>query len=187
MLLFCIYVVSINNAQESQKSVVQQKVDDAYIEDAALIIPTLTDVMAYNDLREGITGQRKRLVLGDCLFLRSQGIGGLNICLLSFGGRNEVDFPCPLRNLTFGILFIAVDDSDVNGAFTDQEFIVNDVLHDVSHFLLTKSYTGVSQPHILTVEFVRIVKIAFAFHIPALALGKQKGIREMIQISFHCI
>ena len=65
MLLFCIYVVSINNAQESQKSVVQQKVDDAYIEDAALIIPTLTDVMAYNDLREGITGQRKRLVLGD--------------------------------------------------------------------------------------------------------------------------
>ena len=33
MLLFCIYVVSINNAQESQKSVVQKKVDDAYIED----------------------------------------------------------------------------------------------------------------------------------------------------------
>ena len=65
MLLFCIYVVSINNAQESQKSVVQQKVDDADIEDAALIIPTLTDVMAYNDFREGITGQRKRLVLGD--------------------------------------------------------------------------------------------------------------------------
>ena len=157
--------------------------------------------MAYNDLREGITGQRKRLVLGDCLFLRSQGIGGLNVCLLSSGGCNEVDFPCPLRNLTFGILFIAVDDSDVNGAFTDQEFIVDDIMlsahldddkldnifHDMSHLLLTKSYTGVSQPHILTVEFVRIVKIAFAFHIPALALGKQKGIREMIQISFHCI
>ena len=33
MLLFCIYVISINNAQESQKSVVQKKVDDAYIED----------------------------------------------------------------------------------------------------------------------------------------------------------
>ena len=33
LLLLCIYVVSINNAQESQKSVVQKKVDDAYIED----------------------------------------------------------------------------------------------------------------------------------------------------------
>ena len=33
MLLFCIYTISINNTQESQKSVVQKKVDDAYIED----------------------------------------------------------------------------------------------------------------------------------------------------------
>ena len=33
MLLFCIYVISINNAHQSLKSVVQKKVDDAYIED----------------------------------------------------------------------------------------------------------------------------------------------------------
>lgn len=33
MLLFCIYTISINNAQKSQKSVVRKKVDDAYIED----------------------------------------------------------------------------------------------------------------------------------------------------------
>ena len=33
MLLFCIYTISINNAQESQKSVVQKKIDDTYIED----------------------------------------------------------------------------------------------------------------------------------------------------------
>ena len=33
MLQFCVYTISINNAHESQKSVVQQKVDDAYIED----------------------------------------------------------------------------------------------------------------------------------------------------------
>ena len=32
MLLFCIYVISINNAHQSLKSVVQKKVDDAYIE-----------------------------------------------------------------------------------------------------------------------------------------------------------
>ena len=33
MLLFCIYTISINNAQESQKSVVHKKVDDADLED----------------------------------------------------------------------------------------------------------------------------------------------------------
>ena len=33
MLLFCIYTISINNAHQSLKSVVQKKVDDAYIED----------------------------------------------------------------------------------------------------------------------------------------------------------
>ena len=33
MLQFCVYTISINNAHESQKSVVQQKVDDAYTED----------------------------------------------------------------------------------------------------------------------------------------------------------
>ena len=105
---------------ESNKRVVQQKVDDADIEDAVLIIPTLTNIMAHNDLREGITGQCERLVFGDRLFLRSQSIGRLNIGLFAAGGCNEVNFPCNLSGLSLGISFIAVDDADVNGAFTDQ-------------------------------------------------------------------
>ena len=55
---------------ESDKRVIQQKVDDTDIEDAVVIIPTLANVMAYDNLWERITGQRERLVLGDCLFLR---------------------------------------------------------------------------------------------------------------------
>ena len=105
---------------ESNKCVVQQKVDDADIEDAVLIIPAFTNIMAHNDLREGIAGQCERLVFGDCLFLRSQSIGRLNIGLFAAGGCNEVNFPCNLSGLSFGISFIAVDDADVNGAFTDQ-------------------------------------------------------------------
>lgn len=58
------------------KRVIQQEVDDADIEDAIVIIPTFANVITHNDLREGITGQRERLVLGDCLFLRSQSVGG---------------------------------------------------------------------------------------------------------------
>ena len=172
---------------ESDKRVIQQKVDDADIKDAVVIIPTLANVMAYDNLWEGITCQRERLVLGDCLFLRSQSVGGLNVCLLATGGCNEVNFPCPLSNLSLGILLIAVDDTDVNGAFTDQEFIVNDILHDMRHFLLAEADTGVSQPNILTVVFVGIVKIAFALDIPAFTLGKQKRICQMIHIGFHCV
>ena len=32
---------------------------------------------------------------------------------------NEVDFPRNRRDLSFGIFLIAIDDADVNGAFTD--------------------------------------------------------------------
>ena len=53
----------------------------------------------------------------------------------------------------------------------------NDVLHDVRHFLLAEADTGISQSNVLTVVFVGIVKIALALHIPALAFGKEEGIR----------
>ena len=162
---------------ESDKRVIQQKVDDADIEDAVVIIPALANVMAYDNLWEGITGKGERLVLGDCLFLCSQSVGGLNVGFLATGGCNEVDFPCNLSNLPLGILLIAVDDTDVNGAFTDQQFIVNDILHDMRHFLLAEADTGISQSNILTVVFVGIVKVALALDIPALAFGEEEGIR----------
>ena len=127
---------------ESDKRVIQQKVDDANIEDAVVIIPTLTNVMTHDDLRERITGQRKRLILGDRLFLRSQRVGRLNIGFLAAGGCNEVNFPRNWRDLSFGIFLVAIDDADVNGAFTDHQLIENDVFHDVRHFLLAEADTG---------------------------------------------
>ena len=56
---------------DSDKRVIKQEVDDADIENAIVIIPTLTNVMTHDDLRERITGQRKRLILGARLFLSS--------------------------------------------------------------------------------------------------------------------
>ena len=52
--------------------VVQQEVDDADIENAIVIIPTLADVVPHNDLGEGISGERKRLILCKRLFLRTK-------------------------------------------------------------------------------------------------------------------
>ena len=161
----------------SDKRIIQQEVDDADIENAVFVIPTLANVMTHDDLREGIAGQRKRLVFGDRLFLRSKRIGRLNICLLAAGGRNEVNFPCDRRELSFGIFLIALDNADVNGAFTDQQLIENDIFHDVCHFLLAEADTGIPQSNVLTVVFVGIVKIALALDVPALAFGEEKGIR----------
>ena len=149
----------------------------ADIENAVIIIPTLADVMTHDDFRERIAGQRKGLILGDRLFLRSQRIGRLNVGLLAAGGCNEVDFPRNRRDLSFGIFLIAIDDADVNGAFTDHQFIENDVLHDMRHFLLAEADAGISQSNVLTVVFVGIVKIALALDIPAFAFGEEEGIR----------
>jgi hypothetical protein len=57
-------------------------------------------------------------------------------------------------DLSFGIFLIAIDDADVNGAFTDHHFIENDVLHDMRHFLLAEDDVGISQSNVLTVVFV---------------------------------
>ena len=103
----------------SDKGVVQQEINDTDIENAVVIIPALADVVAHDDFREGIAGQRKRLVFGDGLFLRSQRISGLNVGLFAAGGRNEVDFPCNRRDSSFGIFFTALDDADVHGAIPD--------------------------------------------------------------------
>ena len=84
----------------------------------------------------------------------------MNVGLLAAGGCNEVDFPRNRRDLSFGIFLIAIDDADVNGAFADHQLIENDVLHDMRHFLLAETDAGISQPNVLTVVFIGIVKIA---------------------------
>ena len=70
------------------------------IEDAVIIIPTLADVVADNDLRERITSQCEWLVLGNCLFLCSQSVGRLNVGLFAARDRNKVDFSCNRRDLS---------------------------------------------------------------------------------------
>ncbi len=95
----------------------------------------------------------------------------------STGGCNEVDFSPSRSGLSFVIFLIAVDDTNVNRAFTDHQLIENDIFRDVRHFFLSKADAGISQLDVLSVIFVWIVKIAFAFDIPAFAFGEEEGIR----------
>ena len=79
--------------------------------------------MTHDNLWKEIAGQREGLVLGDCLFLCSQSVGRLNVGLPAAGGCNEVNLPCNRSGLSPGIFLIAIDNADVNRAFTDLQFI----------------------------------------------------------------
>ena len=91
------------------KLLIQKEINHIDIQNAVIIIPTLADIVTHNDLRERIAGQREGLILGDCLFLCSQCVGGLNVGLLAAGGCNEVDFPRNRSDLSFGIFLIAME------------------------------------------------------------------------------
>lgn len=49
---------------------------------------------------------------------------------------------------------------------------MNQVLHDMRHFLLTESDAGVAEPDIFTIVFVRVVEIGLPLDIVTLALVK---------------
>ena len=52
-------------ARGSDYRIVQQKIYYTDIQYAAIVVPALAYVMPHDDLREGIPGQRKGLVLRD--------------------------------------------------------------------------------------------------------------------------
>lgn len=77
----------------SYQRVIQQKIYDADIQNAVIIIPALADIMPYNELREGISGQGEGLVLCNGFFRGSQRVGRLDIGFLASGVRNKVYLP----------------------------------------------------------------------------------------------
>lgn len=58
---------------------IQEKINDSDIEYPIVIVPTFANVMANNDLREGISGQTERPVLHFGLLVIGQRIRRLNI------------------------------------------------------------------------------------------------------------
>lgn len=139
--------------------------------------------MPDDDLGEGVAGQGEGLVLGFCFLIIRQGVGGLDIDLLAADGGHEVDLPCHLDSAPFLIFIVAVHDANIYGTSTDDQIVVDDILHDMGHFLLAETDPGISQPQVLAVVFVGVIKIILPLHIPSFALAKQECVRQVIHIA----
>ena len=109
-----------------------------------VVIPSLTDIIADDNLREGISGEGKWPVLREDLFLIFQGVCGLNVGFPRASGGDKINLFWHLSGLSGLILFGAVYDSYVDFTVANTEIIVENVLHDMRHFQLTESdaYSG---------------------------------------------
>ena len=125
--------------------------------------------MPNDDLGERITGQTERLVFGDCFLLGFQRIGGLDIGLFAAASGNKVNLTGNLRKMTELVLFAAVDDTDIYFTAANAQLVVDNVLHDVRHFLLAEADSCIAKPQIIAVILVGIIKIVLALHIKAAA------------------
>ena len=117
----------------SDNRIVQQKVNDADVQNAGIIIPAFANVMPDHDFWKRVSGQTEWLIFRDRFFLRFQCVGGLNIGLFAATGGNEIDLAGNLCQLTGSVLFAAVDNADIDLTATDTQFIIEDVFHDVRH------------------------------------------------------
>lgn len=83
--------------------------------------------------------------------------------------------------------FEGVDDPDIDRAPADDQLVIDDVLHDMCQPLLAEADAGVAQADILTVIFVGIFEVGFAFHVVALAFAEQEGVFQMLHVSYATI
>ena len=55
-----------------------------------------------------------------------------------------------------------INNSHINRKLPDSKLIIYDVLHYVCHFLLAEADSRISKPYILTIIFIRRIKIGFS-------------------------
>ena len=164
---------------------IQEEVNNSDIEYSVIIVPAFTEIMANNDFWEGIAGQAKGPILNFCLLVIGQRIGGLNIYPFSANSSNEINLSWYLHATPFLIGIGAVNNAHIHRTATHNQLVVNNVLHNVSHLLLTESDACITETNILAIVFIRIIKIVLALYVPTLALAEEKSIRQLIHIAFH--
>ena len=133
--------------QSSNNTFIQKKINNPNIQYPIVIIPALTYIVAYNDFGEGIAGQSKRLVLSFRLSCIVKGIGRLNISLFAAQGGDEVDLTGNLNSTAFFVPGVAVNNAHIHRAATDDELVVDNVFHDMGHFLLADSQSSFCPLH----------------------------------------
>ena len=107
-----------------------------------------------------------------CQKQRGKFRGFLFICVHP-EGRLDINFPVRVINhkINFFLDIPSVrpvrNDSDINGLSPPNQFIIDDVLHDMAWIVLSVIQPCVSKPDVRIVIFIRVLEICLSFYIVA--------------------
>lgn len=161
---------------------VGEEVQKSHVEDSVVVvIPGLKRVVGDDELLEGVAGVSEREGFLCPFFGVRDHIGGLDVDSARPPVDNKVDFVFGFRMTTFDAFF-EFDDTDIDRISPPEEFVVDDVLHEMGCLDLSKVYPRVAKSGIGGVVFHGEVKIVPPTDIIALSMGKNEGIFEAGQV-----
>ena len=84
--------------------------------------------------------------------------------------------------LAIGILVIVFDNADIHSESTDNQLVVDNVLHDVVFLGLSEVESCVAKSDVGVIVFLRRTDIFASPDVVALGMTDHKGIRKIIKI-----
>ena len=158
---------------------VEEEVEDGEVEDAVFVEPAGASVLPDEDLSEAVAGEGEGLEFGEALFFGGEGVGGLDVETFAGPVYDEVDFAGDAGARPGGRSFPGEDDSDIDAPAAGDEFVVDDVFHDVGFFLVAEKGSGVAETDIFAVVFLGVVEIGVPLDVVAFGLGEEIGVFEV--------
>ena len=108
--------------------------------------------------------------------------GRLNVVFLSSESRNEINLATVLVTLPVRSGRSGFDYTDIYGISSRGQYIVNDILHNMSFLLLPQVQADIPEADIFAIEFGRRFKIFLSLDVIALHLAEQKRISQIGEI-----
>ena len=151
--------------------------DVGYTNDPFIIAKIYND-----DLLERVRDITQRIELLRLFFFRSHVICNLDIVSLVSLIHHKVNLQLLANTFALFILIEDIHDTHINIVATDQQLVINNVLHDMSRLLLSEIQTCISQSQIRKVVFQICTDILSALNIVSACLGNQKGICQIVDM-----
>ena len=152
---------------------IQKKIFHSHNDKSSSFSKVLTSI--YNDnLLKRIRDITQRIELLSLLFFRGHVVCNLNIISLTALIYYKINLQLLANTLTFFIPVKYFHNTHINIIATDQQLIINNILHDVSRLLLSEIQSGISQSQISKVIFQISANMLSAFNIITASLRNQK-------------
>lgn len=152
------------------------------MENSVIVNPRFHTGFSNNDFLKVISSRQQRTKFGFFFVFIVDIKRRLNIMFIHTVVHHKIYFELRLVLLTVRTDGGNLNDAHVNRIAASKKFVVNDILHYMSFFLLTEIQPGVTKSHIRTIKFRRIRKIFFTLDVKSFCLVKQERLFEVVQI-----